>query len=260
MGARRLMGTAMLTVGLGGGSCTGKTSIARQLLDLLPRCVVLHQDSYYRKEDDPGHVLHPGTNCIDWEVLQAFHMDRMVSDARAALAALQKKSADMKPPSDASPSITSLPTSDASPSITSLPPSDASPSITSLPPSVASLPPYLVTALDRVSHLPLLLIEGICVLNEPRLAEICDLKFFFEIDETTCRARRQEKGEWGEDSDCWSETPEYFRHIAWPGYVSNREGIRNVPGVIYLDSTTSTVDQHLFEVLKRVVSHLQDQL
>merc|ERR1712130_234712 len=173
--------TAMLTVGLGGGSCTGKTSIARQLLDLLPRCVVLHQDSYYRKEDDPGHVLHPGTNCIDWEVLQAFHMDRMVSDARAALAALQKKSADMKPPSDASPSITSLPTS------------DASPSITSLPPSVASLPPYLVTALDRVSHLPLLLIEGICVLNEPRLTEICSLKFFLEIDEATCMARRQER-------------------------------------------------------------------
>ena len=99
----------------------------RQLLDLLPRCVVLHQvssfvlpllgqrfnvssvflltmifymhlyavhagclsydpasiaqqqlnqflekDSYYRKEDEPGHVLHPGTNCIDWEVLQVF--------------------------------------------------------------------------------------------------------------------------------------------------------------------------------------------
>ena len=30
------------------------------------------KDSYYRKEDDPGHVLHPGTNCIDWEVLQVF--------------------------------------------------------------------------------------------------------------------------------------------------------------------------------------------
>jgi len=63
-----------------------------------------------------------------------------------------------------------------------------------------------------------------------------------------------------EDSDCWSETPEYFRQVAWPGYVSNREGIRNVPGVIYLDSTTSTVDQQLVEVLKRLLSHLQDQL
>jgi len=230
----------MLTVGLGGGSCTGKTSIARKLLDLLPNCVVLHQDSYYRKEDEPGHVLHPGTNCIDWEVLQAFHMDRMVSDSRAAVAAYHSR-ADPKP-------------SATTPSITSLPP--AAPST-----SLASLPPNLVSALDRVSHLPLLLIEGICVLNEPRLAEICNLKFFLEIDETTCRTRRQERGEWGEeDSDCWSETPEYFRQVAWPGYVSNREGIRNVPGVIYLDSTTSTVDQQLVEVLKRLLSHLQDQL
>ena len=76
-----------------------------------------------------------------------------------------------------------------------------------------------------------------------------------------------------EDSDCWSETPEYFRQVAWPGYVSNREGLRyvfrkeklrihqptfrNVPGVIYLDSTINTVDEQLVEVLKRVLSHLQ---
>ena len=142
---------------------------------------------------------------------QAFHMDRMVLDARAALAAHQKR-ADLRPPS--------------SPSITSLPPAAT---------SVASLPPNLVSALDRVSHLPLLLIEvpwwmfieacneqtlsqGICVLNEPCLADICNLKFFLEvwtlslshqslnirltwpvqINETTCRARRQERGEWGE--------------------------------------------------------------
>jgi len=81
-----------------------------------------------------------------------------------------------------------------------------------------------------------------------------------QIDESTCRARRQERGEWDEGSDCWSETPEYFRQVAWPGYVSNREGLRNVPGVIYLDSTTSTVDQQLVEVLNRLLSHLQDQL
>ena len=145
-----------------------------------------------------------------------------------------------------------------------------------------------------------------------------------QINETTCRSRRQERGEWGEvgiflwnslipsciflyisiewnysipfwflywyfcifelnettfdsfvqeDSDCWSETPEYFRQVAWPGYVSNREGLRyvfqkeklgipqptfrNVPGVIYLDSTINTVDEQLVEVLKRVLSHLQ---
>ena len=68
-------------------------------------------------------------------------MDRMVSDARAALAAHQKR-ADLKPPG--APGA-------PGPSITSLPPPAAS--------SVASLPPNLVSTLARVSHLPLLLIE-----------------------------------------------------------------------------------------------------
>ena len=34
------------------------------------------QDSYYRNESDSGHVLHPGTNSIDWEVLQVFGRSR----------------------------------------------------------------------------------------------------------------------------------------------------------------------------------------
>jgi len=228
----------MLTVGLGGGSCSGKTSIARKLLELLPSSVVLHQDSYYRNESDSGHVLHPGTNSIDWEVLQAFHMDRMVLDAKSALASHQKRTY-RKPPSATSPSRRSLSSLEA------------------------ALPTHIVSALENVSHLPLLMIEGICVLNEPRLAEMCHLKFFLEIDEGTCRARRETRGEWGEehdDSECWSETPEYFRQVAWPGYLSNRQGLSNLPGVIFLDSTTSTVDQQLVEVLNRVLSHLQDQL
>lgn len=214
-------------------------TITRQLLDLLPGCVVLHQDSYYRKEDEPGHVHHPSTNYIDWEVLQAFHMDRMVSDARAALASHQRIKTDLKPAGGGA-------TFPASPSPAAN--------------SVASLPPNLLSDLARVSHLPLLLIEGICVLNEPRLVDLCHLKFFLEIDEATCRARREQRGEWDEGDDCWSETPEYFRQVAWPGYVLNREGLRNVPGVIYLDSKTNTVDEQLIQILNRVLSHLQDQL
>ena len=29
-----------------------------------------------------------------------------------------------------------------------------------------------------------------------------------------------------DDSECWSETPEYFRQVAWPGYLSNRQDLR----------------------------------
>ena len=65
---------------------------------------------------------------------QAFHMDRMVSDARAA--SHQRIKRDLKPPGGGA-------TFPASPS----------------PASVTSLPPNLLSDLARVSHLPLLLIE-----------------------------------------------------------------------------------------------------
>ena len=69
---------------------------------------------------------------------QAFHMDRMVSDARAALASHQRIKRDLKPPGGGA-------TFPASP----FPAAN----------SVASLPPNLLSDLARVSHLPLLLIE-----------------------------------------------------------------------------------------------------
>ena len=42
---------------------------------------VLKKDSYYRKEDEPGHVLHLGTNCIDWEVLQVLRRKKWFGNA-----------------------------------------------------------------------------------------------------------------------------------------------------------------------------------
>ena len=43
--------------------------------------------------------------------------------------------------------------------------------------------------------------------------------------------------------DCWSETPEYFRQVAWPGYVLNREGLRYLH--IYMGSQRKTPKQAL---------------
>ena len=148
---------------------------------------------------------------------------------------------------------------------------------------------------------------------------MCHLKFFLEvltyyspswcdsnwiqIDEGTCRARREARGEWGEvgaQEDLISGCIVLFHHFSnlpsiffrstmiqnaglrplnifarlrglgilvigrvWgKGHKRMRESCNcllfsNLPGVIFLDSTTSTVDQQLVEVLNRVLSHLQ---
>ena len=65
----------LLTVGISGASCSGKTSVASKLEKMLPWCSVINQDKYYHGEDSCHHVR--SGNLINWEVLEAFDMKRM---------------------------------------------------------------------------------------------------------------------------------------------------------------------------------------
>ena len=82
-----------------GGTCSGKTSVASLLGKALPWCQVVNQDKYYHEEDSGSHVrnkviqsrldnlniillmfiIQP-TNLINWEVLEAFNMEKMKLD------------------------------------------------------------------------------------------------------------------------------------------------------------------------------------
>ena len=82
-----------------GGTCSGKTSVASLLGKVLPWCQVVNQDKYYHEEDSSSHVrnkvilsrldnlnitslmliIQP-TNLINWEVLEAFNMEKMKLD------------------------------------------------------------------------------------------------------------------------------------------------------------------------------------
>ena len=82
------------------------------------------------------------------------------------------------------------------PSTVCLPPTVCLPSI---PPSVdISLPDRVL--LEKVRHLPLLVLEGLCVLNDPKLADLCQLKFFLKLDKKQMEARRQLRGTGREES------------------------------------------------------------
>ncbi|KAG8711955.1 ribosylnicotinamide kinase [Ceratobasidium sp. 423] len=50
----------VITVGIGGASSAGKTTLARQLSSVLPECTVVHQDDYWSDPDEC--VIHPVYN------------------------------------------------------------------------------------------------------------------------------------------------------------------------------------------------------
>ena len=74
----------MLTIGLSGATCSGKTSVASMLEKVFPRCMVINQDAYYHEEESEKHVIDAATNMINWEVMEAFNMEQMHMDINKA--------------------------------------------------------------------------------------------------------------------------------------------------------------------------------
>jgi len=64
-------------------------------------------------------------------------------------------------------------------------------------------------------HIKLIIVEGILVLNDPDVANLCQHKFFVELDKPTCWKRRQTRTYDPEDQ------LGYFESLAWPYYLAN---------------------------------------
>ncbi|XP_037907016.1 nicotinamide riboside kinase 1 [Hermetia illucens] len=89
-----------LVIGISGVTCGGKTSLATGLHSFFTTnqnkhilntnlvvgdTFVLNQDNYFLPEDDMRHKLIPKLNHINWEVMTALDMEKMLSDIRDIL-------------------------------------------------------------------------------------------------------------------------------------------------------------------------------
>lgn len=202
----------VLTVGLSGASCSGKTTLANMIRKAFNRCEVLNQDSYYYLEESPHHLRDPVTKQINWEVLQAFDMDKMVSDLQGVISRHELQSfiptLEQKMENNQDPSL-------------------------------------------------VVVVEGISVLNDPRVRELCDLQFFLTLDKSTMSERRQARV-WDENGDCWTEDEGYFNEVAWPGYQAIFEELEdNDNGVDFLDSRMVSLEDNYNRVLAKVVKAME---
>jgi len=209
----------MLTIGLSGASCSGKTSVASLLEKVLPRCSVLNQDKYYYQEDSGKHVRDNKSNFINWEVPQAFNMFQMYSDIKD----LQIK-----------------------------------PQLIRMNENLAEAEKVLkgnqsLLHLARKTPAPILIIEGITIFGSQRISDLCDMKYFIEIDKESCKSRRKERV-WDPEESSWTEDPEYFEMVAWPEYLNSVAKVKESMGEVkMLDSTLDNVDDNFKLVLREIL-------
>ncbi|XP_059612848.1 nicotinamide riboside kinase 1-like isoform X2 [Phlebotomus argentipes] len=78
-----------LVVGISGTTNSGKTTLATLLRDRLTAEVgsvqVINQDNYFLPEDHPQHQHIDQLGHVNWDILTALDMDRMIRDVEAVL-------------------------------------------------------------------------------------------------------------------------------------------------------------------------------
>ena len=100
------------------------------------------------------------------------------------------------------------------------------------------------------------MMTGIVIFKDQDLLNLCDKKYFVEIDRDTCQARRQSRV-WDPEGDNWEESPEYFESVAWPEYLNCVQEVKELPGVNFLDSNVSSIEANFEHILTDIVDSLK---
>ena len=196
-----------LVVGLGGATCSGKTTIAKLLAEkVFSHCALLHQDDFYHGESCEKHVPVEGMGHMNWELVTAFDMVKM-------------RNAAEKYVSDKGAAVSRVALNEMLGRAKGL---TASPALADVRKAVLGY------------CRPILLLEGITVLNDPQTAAMCDVKLFIELDREELLRRR------GGRSYDPPDPPEYAEKVVWPYYEKNLAEIKSaLNDVVYLDGKSS---------------------
>ena len=93
-------------------------------------------------------------------------------------------------------------------------------------------------ACTRKEDARLLVIEGTLVLNEPRIHDLCSLRYYFTLPYEISKQRRNDKV-----YDC-PDPPMNFDRVVWPQYLKHKAQLNDDPTIIFVnchDNDLSTV-------------------
>lgn len=195
-----------LVIGICGVTCGGKTTLAEKLKKILPNSKVISQDDYFLDINDPRQVRIPELNHFNFELLTSMDMDQMFADIMQIL----------KFKSTKKHVLTCLEKTQ-----------------TTAFRNTIDLSNFVYETLKKAKT-NVLIIEGFSIFNYKPIEAVCDLKYYFTLEEEECRTRRLKRVY--EPPDC----PGYFEKYVWPEYLKLFDDVqKNVSNVKYFDESTS---------------------
>jgi nicotinamide/nicotinate riboside kinase len=217
---------AWLVIGISGVTCSGKSTLARGLLEnfqaaqgqsirqhlKLARCVLIQQDSYFRPKDSALHKQIEGMGgCNNRDIIEAIDMDRMCKDILEVLGEnfLLFNTGDECVKMDEERNMF------------------ADHHI-----NFKNAAKYQKLNQHPYISLNILILEGFLLFNHPFTLDLCGLKYHMHVPYELCQKRRKERRRERLNAP---DHVGYFEMVVWPMYEKHFKEFRDVEGLVILN-------------------------
>ncbi|KAK0550947.1 ribosylnicotinamide kinase [Tilletia horrida] len=200
----------VIFVGLGGGSCSGKTTLAKHILKILKDAgdedsFILHQDDFAPREQDLPLAWNGDEQVRDWDTPHGSIDFAKMYDALRYI----RKHAVTPPEFNSHDKLNVLPNVAVPPELYS---------------RWASRFKEAIGAGDRSQKIVIVLVDGFLTYFDPRVRAELDVRFFTRCSRQIMKSRRAKRS-YITAENLWSDPPGYYDNIVWPAYVLAHKGM-----------------------------------
>ena len=216
----------MLKVAIGGSSCSGKSVLSNWLSELLG-CSVIHQDKFYKLDQDIPIV----NGLMDWDCPDAIDFDGF----KAFLLDISRGHVESKLGAN-------RPTIDAN----------------QIDDDFRTRMEALVHKIKRnLGGKKLILIDGYMLYLSEEIERLFDLKLFLHAPRAELENRRMKRPKYLTEQGTWSDPPEYFDLVVWPNYLKyNQRVFSNQNSYEMIDTLKSSVQDVIVLALQKILDLL----
>ena len=225
-----------------GATCSGKSTVANLLQKTLTNCHTFNQDDFYRPESFTGHHVICDMNHINWELETSVDNEKLAKVIEEKISELNSNRVSLPPPnSPYEPDhfrrvIQILETH-----------------LKSSSEEISELLPACRKYIEELPLPPLVIVEGITILNNTSLRNLSDLNAFISLDYETCLQRRLLRVYDPPDP------PSYFQKVVWPCYEANKKEVFDKCSTIVELNGAEPVGRNFVTLLQIILEKVSQQ-
>lgn len=219
------MALKTLLVSLGGASSSGKTTVAKLLHQITPNSILLHQDDFYKPDDQIP--VDKATGLQNWDIPDAINFESFLKELQYI-----KDHGDLSPDSKEYKNRYNSDTKDQD--------MDISPELISeISTSIAEI--------VKTKGLKIIFVDGFMLYHDPEVFKYFDWKVFLTAKYKTLKDRREARHGYQTQETFWVDPPGFFDKIVYPAYAETHGYLFNEDNV---DKDVKLVFQKEFNVFQ----------